>query len=186
MKKNVSLAILFILLTMMACTIFIGGPEYPDRSVPVSTEAVGDLQQSIAEAIAAGAVTGEVTITISEVQLTSYLAMKLQAQADPLLTDPQVYLQDGQIQVYGRAHKGNLEATALIILTAGVDENGDLDIQLASANFGPLPVPTGLLEVLTAMIDEAFTGSVGPVATGIRLTDVTIADGVMTIRGEIK
>ncbi len=188
MKKNSIpwLAALAVLLTMMACTVFIGGPDYPSRTIPVSTEAVGDLQQSIAEAIAAGAVTGQVTITITEPQLTSYLAMKFQQQANPLLTDPQVYLQDGQIQIYGRAKKGNFEATALIVLTAGVDENGELKIELTSADFGPLPIPTGLLDAVTAMIDEAFTGSVGPVATGIRLTSVTVADGVMTISGQIK
>jgi uncharacterized protein YpmS len=189
MKKNAStswLAALAVLLTMAACTLFIGGPAYPERSIPVSTEAVGDLQQSIAEAIAAGAITGEMTITITEAQLTSYLAMKLQQQTDPLLTDPQVYLQDGQIQVYGRARKGNFEATALIVLTAGVDENGELKIELVSADFGPLPVPAGLLDIITAMIDEAFTGSIGPVATGIRLTNVAIADGEMTITGQIK
>jgi hypothetical protein len=180
------LAALAVLLAMMACTVFIGGPDYPGRTIPVSTEAVGDLQQSIAEAIAAGAVTGQATITITEPQLTSYLAMKLQQQADPLLTDPQVYLQDEQIQIYGRAEKGNFEATALIILTAGVDENGELKIELTSADFGPLPVPDGLLDAITAMMDEAFTGSVGPVATGIRLTSVTVADGVMTITGQIK
>lgn len=189
MKKNALiswLAALAVLATMMACTLFIGGPDYPARTIPVSTEAVGDLQESIAEAIAAGAVTGEVTITITEEQLTSYLAMKLQQQANPLLTDPQVYLQDGQIQIYGRAEKGNFEATALIVLTAGVDENGELKIELTSADFGPLPIPEGLLDALTAMIDEAFTGSVGPVATGIRLTSVTVAGGVMTISGQIK
>lgn len=188
MKKNSIpwLTALAVLLTMMACTVFIGGPDYPSRTIPVSTEAVGDLQQSIAEAIAAGAVTGQVTITITEPQLTSYLATKLQQQADPLLTDPQVYLQDGQIQIYGRAEKGNFAATALIILTAGVDKNGELKIELTSADFGPLPIPTGLLDAITAMIDEAFTGSVGPVATGIRLTSITVADGVMTVTGQIK
>ncbi len=186
-KNLISLAAALAVLTaMLACTLFIGGPQYPPNTIPVSTEAVGDLQKSIAEAIAAGAVTGQVTIVINEEQLTSFLAMKLQQQTNPLLTDPQVYLRDGQIQIYGRAKKGNLEATARIVLTAGVDENGTLKIELSSASFGPLPIPAGLLEALTAIIDEAFTGSVGPVATGIRLTSVTVADGIMTITGQIK
>lgn len=175
-----------IVFTSLACTIFVGGPDYPDRSVPVSTEAVGQLQTAVAQSLAEGAVTGQVTITITEPQLTSYLAMKLQQRSKPFITNPQVYLQNGQIQVYGTAANGYFEATAAIILTAGIDENGQLKIELTSADFGPLPVPAGLLDAVTAMVEEAYTGAVGPVATGIRLTNIVVSDGVMTITGQIK
>jgi uncharacterized protein YpmS len=189
MKLNrfVLLAVLAVFVfVMLACTIFIGGPDYPDRTIPVSTEAVGELQASIEQALALGAATGQVTFTITEPQLTSYLAMKLQQQTDPFLTNPQVYLQDGQIQIYGTAVQGYFQATAAIILTAGVDDTGQLVIELTSADFGPLPVPEGLLDAITAMVEEAFTGAVGPVATGIRLTSITVANGVMTVTGQIK
>jgi uncharacterized protein YpmS len=175
-----------IVLAMLACTISIGGPDYPDRTIPVSTDAVSQLQTAVAQSLADGATTGQVTFSITEPQLTSYLAMKLQKQTDPFLTDPQVYLQNGQIQIYGTAKQGYFQATAAIILTAGVDDTGKLKIELTSADFGPLPVPTGLLDAFTAMIEEAYTGAVGPMATGIRLTSVVVADGIMTITGQIK
>jgi uncharacterized protein YpmS len=186
-KRLVNLIILTTsLATMLACTFFIGGPDYPDRTIPVSTEAVGDLQTSIQQAIAIGAVSGQVTVTITEAQLTSYLAMKLGQQSDPLLSNPQVYLQDGQIQLYGTAKQGYFQATAAIILTAGIDETGQLTIELTSADFGPMPVPDGLLSIITAMVEEAFTGAVGPAATGIRLTSITVANGLMIVTGQIK
>ncbi len=185
-KSTIVALLVSVVLTMLACTIFIGGPDYPDRTIPVSTEAVGELQTSIEQAMALGAVSGQVTLTITEPQLTSYLAMKLQQQNDPFLTNPQVYLQDGQIQIYGTAEQGYFQATAAIILTAGVDDTGQLTIELSSADFGPLPVPEGLLDAITAMVEEAFTGAVGPMATGIRLTNITIAGGLMTVTGEIK
>ncbi len=62
-----------------------------------------------------------------------------------------------------------------------MDEQGQLKIELASANFGPLPVPNGLKEIISTTIQEAYTGALGPVATGFRLLSVTIADGIMTI-----
>jgi len=36
------------------------------------------------------------------------------------------------------------------------------------------------------MIREAYMGSLGPVATGLRIENISIADGVMTVSGRIK
>lgn len=178
--------LVFFVFTMLACTIFVGGPDYPDRAIPISTEAVGELQTSIEQAITLGADSGQVILIITEPQMTSYLAMKLQQQTDPFLTKPQVYLQDGQIQIYGTAEQGYFQATAVIILTAGIDDGGQLTLVLTSADFGPLPVPEGLLDAITTVIEEAFTGTIGPVATGIRITGITVADGMMSITGQIR
>ena len=118
--------------------------------------------------------------------MTSYLAAKLQTQAQPLFTDPQVYLQDGQIQIYGTAQQGYFQATIEIVVTAGVDEQGQLKIELTSADFGPLPVPAGLKDAVTAAIQEAYTGAIGPAAVGFRLESITVADGTLTIVGRTK
>jgi hypothetical protein len=68
----------------------------------------------------------------------------------------------------------------------GVDENGQPRVEIASADFGPLPAPEGLRDSVAAMIREAYMGSLGPVATGLRIETITIADGVMTVSGRIK
>ncbi len=173
-------------LTILACTMNIGGPDYPTPAIPVSTEAVGELRSSMETAAAAGALSGQITLTITEPQLTSFLFYKLQAQTQPLITNPQVFLRDGQIQLYGTARKGYFVATARIILSAGVDDLGQIKIELTSADFGPLPVTDGLKEIITATIQEAYTGALGPVATGFRLQSVNITDGIMTIVGQTK
>ncbi|MDP3184520.1 MAG: hypothetical protein Q8M58_04545, partial [Anaerolineales bacterium] len=104
----------------------------------------------------------------------------------PFITNPQVYLREGQIRIYGTARQGNFQVTVNFILTAGVDEQGQLTIVLTSADFGPLPVPDGLKETATAIIEEAYAGSLGPVATGFRLESIQIADGAMVIVGRMK
>jgi uncharacterized protein YpmS len=185
-KLSLLIGLSVLILGVIACTINIGGPAYPDQHVPVSTEAVGEFQSAMQTAMAAGAESGQVTLVITEPQLTSYLAYRLQAQSQPLFTDPQVYLRDGQIQIYGTARQGYLEATAAIILTAGVDEQGQLKIELTSADFGPLPVPAGLNDAVTATIQEIYTGAIGPAALGFRLESITVANGTMTILGRTK
>ena len=173
-------------LAILACTLNIGGPEYPTPIIPVSTEAVGELQSSIETAVAAGEVNGQIILTFTEPQLTSYLSYKFQTQSQPLIKDPQVYLRNGEIQIYGTVSQGYFEVTAMIIFSAGVDDQGQMKIELISADFGPLPAPNGLKEIVSATIQEAYTGALGPVATGFRLQNVTISDGTMTIVGQTK
>ena len=133
------------------------------------------------------------TVNLTEPQITSYLATRLQAdpslqQSDkkPLITDPQVYLRDGQMQIYGKTQQGIFTANIGILVNVGVDANGQPQIEVASADFGPFPAPEGLKDAITALVREAYTGSLGPVATGLRIESISIANGVMTITGRIR
>ena len=186
--RNISLfaGLSVLLMAVLACTFNIGGPAYPDQHIPVSTEAAGELQANLQTAVAAGAESGQVTLVVTEPQLTSYLAAQLQTQAQPLFTDPQVYLRNGQIQIYGTATQGYFQANIQIVVTAGVDPQGQVVIDIATADFGPMPVPAGLKETVTSAIKEAYTGAIGPAATGFRLESITIANGTMSIAGRTK
>ena len=186
--------LLALVLASLACTVFVGGPDYSSLPpIPVSSEAAESIKEEIKRAFEAGAQTGVITINITEPQITSYLAARMQSdpslqQTDkkPLITDPQVYLRDGQMQIYGKTQKGFLTANIGITVQVGVDTDGKPLIEITSADFGPFPAPEGLKNALTAMIEEAYTGSLGPVATGLRIDTISIANGVMTISGRIR
>lgn len=185
-KFALMIAAVFLVMAVLACTINIGGPDYPAPAIQVSTEAVGEMQSFMETSVAAGESSDQITLTFTESQLTSYLNTRLQAQPNPLVTNPQVYLRDNQIMMYATFTKKFFTATARLILSAGVDEQGKLKIELVSADLGPLPAPNGLKEIISSTIQEAYTGALGPVATGFRIQSVTIADGAMTIVGQIK
>jgi hypothetical protein len=188
MKQYFSVfAVLATLAVSMACAIFIGGPEAPDQPIPVSPEAVTSLQEQIKAAVESGIASGGVvTLRINETQLTSYLALKNPDDPSPMFTEPQVYLRDGQMRIYGKTQQGSLVANIGIVLAVGLDTEGLPQLQLVSADFGPFPLPEGLSNAITAIIKEAYTGSLGPVATGFRLQSITIADGVMTVVGQVR
>ncbi len=188
MKKyfRVLPAALVLLAAALACTISVGGPDLPENPPPVSTEAVLELQEQVKLALEQAAITGQLTLTITESQLTSMLAFRLSEQEDPALTEPQVYLRDGQLQVYGRVRQGVFVANVGLVLNAAVDENGQPKIEVVSVDLGPLPAPEGLNRAIAALVTEAYAGSLGPVATGIRLESITIADGLMTLSGRVK
>jgi hypothetical protein len=150
------------------------------------------MQDEVKRAFEEGALTGTVTLNFTEEQITSYVAARFQSDTNlqqdnkPLITDPQVYLRDGQMQIYGKTQQGMFTANIGIIVSVGVDENGQPKIDIVSADFGPLPAPKGLTNAIAAMVREAYTGSLGPVATGLRIETITIADGIMTISGRIR
>ena len=192
--RGLPLFLLTLVLTSLACTVFVGGPDYSSLPpIPVSAEAAASIQEEIKRAVEAAAQTGVMTVNLTEPQITSFLAARLQTdpslqQSDkkPLITDPQVYLRDGQMQIYGKTQQGIFAANIGIIVNMGVDANGKPQIDVVSADFGPLPAPDGLKDAITAMVREAYTGSLGPVATGLRIETITIANGIMTVTGRIK
>ena len=192
--RGLTLFLLVLVLTSLACTISVGGPDYSNLPpIPVSGEAAESIKEELRRALEAGAQTGVITVNLTEPQITSYLATRLQTdpslqQADrqPLITEPQVYLRDGQMQIYGKTQKGMLTANIGVIVSMGVDANGQPQIDVVSADFGPFPAPDGLKDAITAMVREAYTGSLGPVATGLRIETISIADGVMTVTGRVR
>jgi hypothetical protein len=187
-KRNfLTFFIASLLLSTLACSIFIGGPEYPSELVPASADEVSTMQTQIAQSFLDGAQSGVVTFQITEKQLTSYLALKIQGQVDPPFTEPQILLRNGQMQMYGKVNQGYFTANMLITMNIGIDPTtGQPSITIASADFGPVDAPEGINNAISTVIDEAFTGSFGPVATGLRIETLSIADGVMTITGRIK
>ena len=186
-SKHLIALIASLFLATLACSIFIGGPEYPSESVPASTEQVATMKAQIEQSFLDGAESGAVTVQMTESQLTSYIAAKLEAQTDPPFTDPQVLLRNGQMLIYGKVTQGYFYANMLITLNVGVDPATGLpSITIASADFGPVDAPQGINKAISSIIEEAFTGSLGPVATGLRIETITITDGVMTFTGRIK
>jgi len=184
MSKRWFFPLMALILASLACEINVGGPVTPTGRVPVSTEAVQELKQAWKDAFAA-ATDGHLVLVLTQEQLTSFLAFKLEDMQQPFFRKPQVYLRDGQMIIYGEVHQGVLTATSRVVLTVSLDDQGRPKLTLSEADFGPFPVPQGLLTGLSAMLDEAFTGNFGPAATGLRIENLVIANGQMLIEGRI-
>lgn len=175
-----------LLLVLLACTIDIGGPTPPAPPPTIDPAALEQLKTNWATALAnAAATNGKVTVTITEVQVAALLASKLAKDPDAFFQQPQVVLQNNQIQIFGVAKQSKLVANIQMTITVSVNEEGVPEFHLVSADFGPLPVPTDLLEGVSDMLNEALTGKIVPSATGFRLESITIADGAMTIQGTV-
>ena len=166
----------------MACAMTVPGPTPPASPIPVSTEAAGQLDEVVATAVA-NPNNGPVTIVVNETQLTSFVAMQLAQRNDTLLSQPQVYLRDNKVELYGLTSTGDITTTVSIALSTTVTDQGALQIEVASANLGPVAMPASMLSRLTTTINDALGSSLNDLAAGVKIQSVTIGDGEMTIVG---
>jgi hypothetical protein len=168
----------------LACggPITVGGPTSTYQPVPVSSEAAQSL---IDKFEAVGATSGEVTVSITESELTSFIDAQLQAQPDASFSNPQVYLRDGKILLYTTVTTEQITANAEVIMNAAIKDN-TLDVTIESANFGPIPVPEGSLDALASTINDNLLSLVSDMPTGVGLKDITIADGLLTLTAVVR
>lgn len=137
-------------------------------------------------AVLNAATSGRVTVILTEAQVTSYLALRLEAQEDPLLDDPQIYFRDGTIQIHGHTHQGVLAADVLITVAPVLEPDGAVSFDVSSADFGPLPAPEALRQSVSSMLTEAFTSPLGSLATGFRITTLVVDGGEAALVGELR
>jgi hypothetical protein len=172
-----------LLLSALACRVNLGGPEPPGPPIQVSEDAAQEVELAWN---AAGAEPDQLIVILTEQQLTSFLAARLSTQADALLESPQVYLRNGQIQIFGSATQETWQANLAFVIAPNIDTEGNIELVIISAELGPFPAPDAVRESLSVLLSEAFTGEVGPFATGIKLTSIAIADGQIALVGEIR
>ena len=124
MPRKTLLMLVMLTMTILSCAIFVGGPEYPTTSSPTTSDSQTSLQTEIEQAISQSTQSGTINLQISENQLTSYLAFKIDAQSNPVISDPQVLLRDGEILVYGKVESGVFYANICVTTRVRIDGNG--------------------------------------------------------------
>jgi uncharacterized protein YpmS len=185
-RRSISLAIAALILASLACNLPGSRQEQPAAPVPITTEAVEDLQENVQTAAETAQSSGEINLVITEAQLTSMLAFELQKQEEPILTEPQIYLQNGQIQLNGNVHQGGVNAPLEMSMEVTVNDQGRPDYRVTSAKLGPFPLPDSILDQLTAQIDQAFAEQIGPELENVEIESIDIAAGQMVIQGHTR
>jgi uncharacterized protein YpmS len=183
-KKYQFLSIIVALAVVsLACNLSIFSPKTPAPPIPVTTEAVQSLEETAQDAFD-GVQQGEsVSLVITETQLTSLIALKLQETGYQTISNPQIYLRDGKIQVFGTVKREDLEAIAEVVLAVVVDSAGQVNFDIESAKLGPVPLPESLTSQLETSLNVIFQQQIAALAPNMIIESIQIADGQMTIEG---
>jgi hypothetical protein len=167
-----------VLLIGLACQLS-GGPT-PPRSVPVSTEQSESLSKTVQSA-KPDPKSGKISITMTEAQITSYVVTNLRDNYEPILLKPVVIFQPDQVEIYGTIQGDSVSADGRVICKVKIDAQGKPVIDITEANFGPIPVPAGLVNNLTIVVDKAITDSMKEYSSDYRLESITFKTGTATL-----
>lgn len=177
---RITLLLIVVLLASLACNLGAPRPGTPTPNVfdpdagtdPTSPDSSGELPGG-----------EQVEVVLTEQQLTALVDAALQSQNDPPIENPQIRLQKGQIDFTGQTVNQPIQAEVHAVMTVRVDETGQLDFELVSADLGPFPIPQAMLDEIESDMEEALRAELGSRTAGMLIEDITIADGEMTIAG---
>jgi uncharacterized protein YpmS len=179
---RILLVLTILIVASLACNLPQMGENTPSTPQPIPTEDLTELEQEL-QATLENPESNEVTITLTQQQLTSILASELAEQNDPILTDPSVELTNGQMIVYGRVSQSGFRVNTRTVLQPRIDANGDPKLDVVSVDLGPFPVPASMRSQFEGMADDALNHYLDDYSDQFQVTDITILEGQMTISG---
>jgi len=158
-----------------------GAPQRPGAEIIVSDQAGLEAKTAIEAALPQpGALS---STTISEQQVTSWLALELKNNPDLPLSGVQVYLRDGKIQVWGMV-SGNTDATsALIVGTINIDDNQQPYFKLESMQIGQQVIPAIMVSQVESWLNQLLSESIKSQLPGLELMNVNVTNGLITVSG---
>jgi uncharacterized protein YpmS len=179
------LALAALILASLACSLPGGGrPE--GTPIPVTTESVEQLRENLEQAAKQAADTGEVDVVIDEPQMTSLVAFELEKQQDFNMTNPQVLLRDGQVQIYADFQQSGVVVPLAIKLNVSTDGQGNPRYDVVEATAGPLPLPDSIVAQLEAQLDAAIASRLSNNGQPLYVDSITVADGTMNIQAHTR
>ena len=184
--KVIPLIIFVIVLSSLACNFGFGRQATPEEVIPVTTEALESLQDAAGDAVEDAIQGGDIEISITESQLTSLLAFELAERAGDQISNLQVFLRDGQIQLYGDVDTQGISAQVRVFVSVRVDPVGRPVLEVVSSSIGPFPVPGELISEVETIMNKAFQEKVESMAPNMHIESIVIEDGTMTIIGRSK
>jgi hypothetical protein len=190
----VALAAVTIVGSILACNLDVRLPSNPQPPIPslVASDAdANTFEQNFQQAVNQGVQNGTFSASVTQQQLSSWLLLRAgdfarQNSQEWPLKNVQAGLNNGKITLYGVILKeGVPETPAQMIFTPSIDANGELAVKIDSAQIGVVGVPNSVLDDLTKTLKDTLTSQLNQIKGKYKLTNLTIANGTLTIAGQI-
>lgn len=184
MIKRISFFLLVLVISSIACGLPTQSIPPTSTPAPIDPAQADSLEDQLATA-AADLVAGNlVTLTVTEAQLAAYIDRQLSQEQETPISNPQVRLTDGKIEITGQVSLDQLTAQALLVFEAFVS-NGHLQVRVLDAKLGALPVPDRFLSQINETMNKNMDQMTSVDNRRIEVQSVSISDGVMTIIGQM-
>ena len=152
-------------------------------TIAVSTEAVATLESKLDESINQAEQGQKVELSLTEEEITSLLAQKLQDQNEFVISNPQVLLRDGKITLTGDFQTGKLNVPVKIVFEPQVNSTGQAQLELISVSMGPFSAPDSMVTTIQDLADRFLTDYLQQAGEAFFVESITVSDGILTIKG---
>jgi len=158
-----------------------GAPERPGDPIMTSDNVALEAKAMIASSIPQPGALSSATIT--EQQITSWLAMEMKNSPDLPLSEVQVYLRGGQIQIWGMVNGSASSTSVLLSGIVGIDSNAQPVFTIESMQIGQQAVPDILLSQAEAWLNELLAEKINSQIPGLQLMNINVTNGLITVSG---
>lgn len=122
-------------------------------------------------------------LQITEGQLADLMQKEINQRIGTQISDLQVYLRSGHIQVLGDLATQGISAPVKVAIDVDIDPVGRPNLNIISSSIGPFPVPGDLIAEVEVLINEAFKEKVYSLAPNLHIDNIVIENGIMAIYG---
>lgn len=179
-NKTISIFILPVLVVLFGLACNLSGGPTPPRQVTNSPELARSVEAGV-QTVHPNPTTGKIQYTITEAQMTSYVNQNLRKDFDPILKDPVIVFQPDQLELFGTISGDTINANGRVAMSVQVDDLGKPSVKITEANFGPFPIPAGLLSNLSTAIDHSLADAMTQNNSDFRLESIKITTGTATV-----
>jgi hypothetical protein len=158
-----------------------GAPERPGAQIAPSDASGLEAKTVFENALSQPG--SQSSATLTETQLTSWLAMEIKNSPDLPLSDVQVYLQDDKIKIWGVVTGSTNSTSALIMGNFGIDTNKKPGIDIESVQIGAQTIPDVLVSQIESWLNQLLIEEINKQAPGLQIMNINIQNGVLTISG---
>jgi tetratricopeptide (TPR) repeat protein len=158
-----------------------GAPERPGAQIAPSDAAGAEAKTALENALPQPGSLSSATLT--EIQLTSWLAMEMKNNPDLPLSDVQVFLRDDKIQIWGMVTDGTNSTSALITGNLVIDSNKNPNIKIESVQIGAQAIPTVLISQLENWLNQLLIEKINDQVPGLQIMNINVTNGLLTVSG---
>jgi tetratricopeptide (TPR) repeat protein len=157
-----------------------GAPERPGAPIVPSEGAGLEAKTALENALPPPGSLN--TLTLTELQITSWLAMEMKNSSDLPLHDVQVYLQNGAIEIWGMVDGSNNSTSALVVGNLNLDQ-GKPAFEITSLQIGQQMIPNILLSQAGSWLNQFLSEKINQQVPGLQIMNINISSGLITISG---
>ncbi len=123
------------------------------------------------------------SITITEQQITSWLALEMKNSPDLPISDVQIYLRDGAVQIWGMVNGKDNATSALAVCELTVNAKKLPQIKIESLQIGGATAPNLLIAPMENWLNQALVKAIEEEAPGLQLVNLKVTNGLLTASG---